>query len=67
MAFKLTVSNFTPKPHTPFQWHSQSTSELHRKQGLLKSALRDVRGVTVNYTTVELSAMEDFISRGDRR
>lgn len=26
----LTISNFTPKPHTPFQWHSVSTSEFLR-------------------------------------
>lgn len=25
-------SNFTPKPHTPFQWHSVSTAEFLRKQ-----------------------------------
>ncbi|HEY9700837.1 MAG TPA: radical SAM protein, partial [Allocoleopsis sp.] len=22
LAFNVTISNFTPKPHTPFQWHS---------------------------------------------
>jgi radical SAM superfamily enzyme YgiQ (UPF0313 family) len=34
--FTLTISNFTPKPHTPFQWHSVSTAEFIRKQELLK-------------------------------
>jgi radical SAM superfamily enzyme YgiQ (UPF0313 family) len=28
--FTLTISNFTPKPHTPFQWHSVSTTEFAR-------------------------------------
>jgi len=28
----LLCSNFTPKPHTPFQWHSVSTAEFLRKQ-----------------------------------
>ena len=65
--FNITISNFTPKPHTPFQWHSVSTSEFLRKQELLKSEFRRVRGVKVNYTDVRISAMEDFIGRGDRR
>ena len=24
----ITISNFTPKPHTPFQWHSVSTEDF---------------------------------------
>ena len=65
--FNITISNFTPKPHTPFQWHSVSTSEFARKQRLLREAFRQVKGVKVNYTDIRISAMEDFIGRGDRR
>ncbi|MBD1904279.1 TIGR03960 family B12-binding radical SAM protein [Funiculus sociatus GB2-A5] len=65
--FNLTISNFTPKPHTPFQWHSVSTTEFKRKQKLLREEFRGMRGVKVNFTDVRLSAMEDFIGRGDRR
>ncbi len=65
--FNITVSNFTPKPHTPFQWHSVSTSEFKRKQELLKEEFRRIRGVKINYTDVRISAMEDFVGRGDRR
>ncbi len=65
--FNITISNFTPKPHTPFQWHSVSTSEFKRKQRLLKEEFRTLRGVKVNYTDVRISAMEDFVGRGDRR
>ena len=65
--FNITISNFTPKPHTPFQWHSVSTSEFLRKQELLKSEFRRVRGIKVNYTDVRISAMEYFVGRGDRR
>ncbi len=67
LQFHLTISNFTPKPHTPFQWHSVSTSEFTRKQELLKAAFRSVKGIKVNYTDVRISAMEDFVGRGDRR
>lgn len=65
--FNLTISNFTPKPHTPFQWHSVSTSEFVRKQALLKEEFRRLRGLKVNFTDVRISAMEDFVGRGDRR
>jgi radical SAM family uncharacterized protein/radical SAM-linked protein len=65
--FNITISNFTPKPHTPFQWHSVSTSEFLRKQDLLKEEFFHLRGVKVNYTDVRISAIEDFVGRGDRR
>ncbi|HEY9768392.1 MAG TPA: TIGR03960 family B12-binding radical SAM protein [Coleofasciculaceae cyanobacterium] len=65
--FNITISNFTPKPHTPFQWHSVSTSEFRRKQDLLRAEFRRIKGVKINYTDVRISAMEDFVGRGDRR
>ncbi len=65
--FTLTISNFTPKPHTPFQWHSVATAEFKRKQELLRDEFRGMKGVKVNYTDVRISAMEDFVGRGDRR
>lgn len=64
--FNLTISNFTPKPHTPFQWHSVSTAEFKRKQNLLRQEFRRMKAVKVNFTDVRISAMEDFIGRGDR-
>ena len=67
LSFTLTISNFTPKPHTPFQWHSVSTAEFERKQILLKEEFRHIRGLKANFTDVRISAMEDFVGRGDRR
>ncbi|MEH2256624.1 TIGR03936 family radical SAM-associated protein [Nostoc sp.] len=64
--FNLTISNFTPKPHTPFQWHSVSTAEFKRKQNLLQQEFRRIKAVKVNFTDVRISAMEDFVGRGDR-
>mmetsp|Transcript_11804 Transcript_11804/g.28601 ORF Transcript_11804/g.28601 Transcript_11804/m.28601 type:complete len:1155 (-) Transcript_11804:126-3590(-) len=66
LTLTLTLSNFTPKPHTPFQWHSVSTDEFERKGELLKQAIKKVKGVKANFTSVRISAMEDFIGRGDR-
>ena len=48
LRFNITVSNFTPKPHTPFQWHSVSTAEFRRRQQLLREALRPLRGIKTN-------------------
>ncbi|PSP18795.1 MAG: TIGR03960 family radical SAM protein [Cyanobacteria bacterium QS_8_64_29] len=67
MAFNVTISNFTPKPHTPFQWHTVATGEFQRKQALLREELGRIKGVKANFTDVRLSAMENFIGRGDRR
>ena len=66
LTITCTISNFTPKPHTPFQWHTVSTSEFERKSALLREALKNVKGVKANYTSVRISAMEDFLGRGDR-
>ena len=66
LTLTLTLSNFTPKPHTPFQWHSVSTEEFERRGNLLKEALKKVDGVKSNWTSIRISAMEDFIGRGDR-
>ncbi|MGB3200606.1 MAG: TIGR03960 family B12-binding radical SAM protein [Nodosilinea sp.] len=67
LSFNITISNFTPKPHTPFQWHSVSTEEFLRKQRLLRQEFRGLRWAKVNFTDVRISAMEDFVGRGDRR
>lgn len=67
LKFNITISNLTPKPHTPFQWHSVSTDEFKRKQALLQAEMNTIRGVKANFTDVRISAMEDFVGRGDRR
>ncbi|KAG2437314.1 hypothetical protein HXX76_005971 [Chlamydomonas incerta] len=67
LAVNVTISNFTPKPHTPFQWHSVSTSEFARKQAMLRAALGKLHQVKANFTSIRISAMEDFVGRGDRR
>lgn len=67
LSINLTISNFTPKPHTPFQWHSVTKAEFKRKQWLLKQEFRRMKNLKVNFTDVRISAMEDFVGRGDRR
>jgi len=67
LAVNITISNFTPKPHTPFQWHTVSSGDFVQKQKLLRQEFRRLSGVKVNYTDIRISAMEDFVGRGDRR
>lgn len=67
LALHVSVSNFVPKPHTPFQWEAQDTpEELTRKQSLLSRLLRPL-GVKLSTHDVHASLLEAVLSRGDRR
>lgn len=61
----LTLSNFVPKPHTPFQWFPQETmASLREKIQYLRDRFRNVSGVKINYTDPEISKLEAVISKG---
>jgi radical SAM family uncharacterized protein len=61
------VSNFIPKPHTPYQWDGmQSREYLHWAHKYLRSRVR-LRSVTVKCHDVERSLLEGILTRGDRR
>lgn len=63
----VSVSNFVPKAHTPFQWEGQDTeSSLIEKHDYLSRQL-SVKGITFNYHDTEISALEAVFARGDRR
>jgi radical SAM family uncharacterized protein/radical SAM-linked protein len=64
--FTLTISNFTPKPHTPFQWHRVDYEDLRRKQKLLQKHLRGLRGVKAHCGDIRFAILEDLIGKGDR-
>ena len=62
------VGGFVPKPFTPFQWFGQNTTaELRRKIGLLRSDLRQTKGVRLKWHDPEATLVEGIASRGDRR
>lgn len=70
MEFTCTISNFVPKPFTPFQWFGQvNPRETARKHQVLRNALRDarLRNVQLNVTEPQISLLEAAISRGDRK
>ena len=63
----LSVGNFIPKPHTPFQWYPLNpTEELQAKLDLLKEGVRRT-GLKLSYNIPETTLLEAWLSRGDRR
>ncbi len=61
------VSNFVPKPHTPYQWNGMQTREYLKwaRTYLLKQ--RRIRAVEIKCHPIEDSLVEGVLSRGDRR
>lgn len=63
----VSVSNFVPKPHTPFQWVGQnSLEEFKEKHNYLVKKLHK-NGITFNYHDSPVSVLEAVFARGDRR
>ncbi len=63
----VSVSNFVPKAHTPFQWVPQdSPEEFIAKHDYLAEKLR-IKGVTFHYHESNTSSLEAVFARGDRR
>jgi radical SAM superfamily enzyme YgiQ (UPF0313 family) len=61
------VSNFVPKPHTPYQWNGMQTREYLRwAHHYLRSKVK-IRSVTVKCHDIERSLLEGILTRGDRR
>jgi radical SAM family uncharacterized protein len=61
------VSNFVPKPHTPYQWNGMQTREYFQwAHRYLRSQVR-IRSVTVKCHDIEKSLLEGILTRGDRR
>ena len=63
----VSVSNFVPKAHTPFQWAAQNRpEEFIEKHKFLTGKLK-IKGVTFNYHETGTSNLEAVFARGDRR
>ena len=63
----ITISPFSPKSHTPFQWEEQvSIEEIERKQAYLKQAVRRLP-VKLKLRDPQVSFLEGVLGRGDRR
>src|SRR5262245_46346128 len=61
------VSNFVPKPHTPYQWNGMQTRDYFRWAGDYLHRKRSLKSVRVRQHDVETSLLEGVLTRGDRR
>jgi radical SAM family uncharacterized protein len=61
------VSNFVPKPHTPYQWNEMQSRDYFRwAHKYLRSKVK-LRSVTIKSHDIERSLLEGVLTRGDRR
>ena len=66
--FNVSVSPFSPKPHTPFQWERQDTREKFlEKIEILRSRFSRMRQVKFSWRDPDVSLIECVLGRGDRR
>lgn len=63
----VSVSNFVPKAHTPFQWEAQDTKEQFIEKHDYLTKQLSIKNVTFNYHDTETSSLESVFARGDRR
>jgi radical SAM superfamily enzyme YgiQ (UPF0313 family) len=61
------VSNFVPKPHTPYQWIGmQSREYFHEALRYLRGRVK-IRAVKIKAHHIETGLLEGVLTRGDRR
>lgn len=63
----VSVSNFVPKAHTPFQWAAQDRPEDFRAKHDYLAKQLHIKGVTFNYHETKTSNLEAIFARGDRK
>jgi radical SAM family uncharacterized protein len=61
------VSNFIPKPHTPYQWNGMQSREYLQWAGRYLKQRCKVRAVKIKQHDIDLSLLEGVLTRGDRR
>ncbi|MGL4420067.1 MAG: TIGR03960 family B12-binding radical SAM protein [Gemmataceae bacterium] len=61
------VSNFVPKPHTPYQWNGMQSREYFRWAGDYLHRQKSQKSVRVKQHDIETSLLEGILTRGDRR
>jgi len=62
---RVSISPFSPKPHTPFQWEAQdSIDELNRKIDLLRKYMPG-KGVKLTWRDPRVSYLETILGKGD--
>jgi len=66
--FNISISPFSPKAHTPFQWERQDTrEELLHKTTLLKKRFSRFPWIKLSWRDPDVSLVENVLGRADRR
>ncbi len=63
----VTISNFVPRPGTPFQWEGMADPGVITARKTIIRQEVNSRKVQLKFRPVELSRLEGAIARGDRR
>lgn len=61
------VSNFIPKPHTPYQWAGMRDREYFRWAHKYLRTRVKIKSVSIKCHDIETSMLEGILTRGDRR
>ena len=61
------MSNFVPKPHTPYQWNGMQSREYFRWAGDYLHRQKRNKVVKIKQHDIETSLLEGILTRGDRR
>jgi len=67
MEVTASVSNFVPKPHTPYQWNGMQTREYLQWAGQYLRKRCRLKAVKVKQHDIDCSLLEGVLTRGDRR
>lgn len=66
LSINITLSPFTPKPFTPFQWAAMAAPGLLLSRAQrIKAAFVKARNIKIKYHTIENSVLEACLTRGD--
>lgn len=63
----VSVSNFVPKPHTPYQWNGMQTREYLEWAGDYLRRNCRLKAVKIKQHDIDCSLLEGVLTRGDRR
>ncbi|MGF1580244.1 MAG: TIGR03960 family B12-binding radical SAM protein [Gemmataceae bacterium] len=61
------VSNFVPKPHTPYQWNGMKDREYLEWAGRYMKQRCRLKAVKIKQHDIDISLLEGVLTRGDRR
>ncbi len=66
-SINVSISPFSPKAHTPFQWDALAPEAVLMSRGrFIKQQLSNIKNVKVSYREAKITVLESIMARGDR-